>query len=311
MENYTIESISFPSCDKVNTVSGQIYIPKTTPVGIIQISHGMCEYVGRYHRFMADMANKGYVVAGHDHIGHGDSSPVERYGYFGEKDGYKNLVEDLHQMTVLLKKRFPSLPCILFGHSMGSFITRVYLSSYSHELAGVIICGTGGPNPMAKMGRMIAGIVRSAKGSMHRSPTLDRMVFGSFNKKFTPSRTSKDWLTRNEKIVDIYLKDPKCMFLFTTAGFQDLTALSTIANSADWYQSLDPDLPMLLISGDMDPVGNYGKGVTKVYQNLKAAGIRNVSMELYPGARHELLNEINYEEVRSDITLWISQVLHL
>lgn len=309
MENYIVKHISFLSADGSSTISGQIYIPKSEPKGIIQICHGMCEYIGRYHRFMEDMANDGFIVAGHDHLGHGDSSSKENYGYFGAKDGYKNLVEDLHQMTTLVKQEFGPLPYFLFGHSMGSFITRLYLSKFSYELNGVIICGTGGPNPMSKMGTVIANMVGRIKGPFYRSSMLDHMAFGSFNKKFSPCRTSKDWLTRDEKIVDKYLSDPKCMFLFTANGFRDLTTLSSLANDSAWYESLDPDLPMLLISGDMDPVGNYGKGVESVFQHLQKAGIKNVSMHLYHDARHELLNETNYQEVFSDLSQWIGKLL--
>ncbi len=309
MENYTVKHISFLSSDGVSTISGQIYIPKAEPKGIIQICHGMCEYIGRYHRFMEDMANDGFIVAGHDHLGHGDSSSEENYGYFGEKDGYKNLVEDLHQMTVLVKQEFGPLPYFLFGHSMGSFITRLYITQFAYELNGVIICGTGGPNPMSKLGITVSNMVSHVKGSFYRSSMLDHMAFGSFNKKFAPCRTSKDWLTRDEKIVDKYLQDPKCMFLFTAVGFRDLTTLSTLANGASWYESLNPDLPMLLISGDMDPVGNYGKGVKEVFARLQKTGIKDVSMHLYPGARHELLNETNYQEVYSDISHWLGKHL--
>ncbi len=309
MENYTVEHISFLSSDGVSTISGQIYIPKTKPKGIIQISHGMCEYIGRYHRFMADLADSGFIVAAHDHLGHGDSSPEDRYGYFGDTDGYKHLVEDLHLMTALVKQKFEILPYFLFGHSMGSFITRLYLSKYSYELNGVIICGTGGPNPMSKTGAVIANFVSSARGPLYRSPLLDHMAFGSFNKKFSPCRTSKDWLTRDEDIVDKYLSDPKCMFLFTAVGFRDLTTLSAMTNSSAWYKSLNPELPMLLISGGMDPVGDYGKGVTKVFCQLHDTGIQNITMHLYPDARHELLNEINYQEVFSDISIWIGGLL--
>ncbi len=306
MPNYTIEKLSFPSTDGTSNVTGWIYVPTIQPKGVVQISHGMCEYIGRYHRFMEDMADKGFVVCGHDHIGHGSSSSPERYGYFGAKDGYRNLVEDLHKMTTVVKEKYPALPYFLFGHSMGSFITRLYIAKYADELNGVVICGTGGPNPMAKLGSFLCQCVASVKGPLYRSAMLDKMAFGSFNKRFSPPRTSKDWLTRDPKIVDRYLEDSKCMFLFTACGYRDLTKLSSMANSASWFRSVDRKLPILLISGDMDPVGDYGKGVEKVYQMLKKSKVEDVSIVLYPGARHELLNEINYDEVLRDVSCWIS-----
>ncbi len=309
MNNYTIEHISFPSTDAVSTISGVIYIPAGTPKGILQISHGMCEYIGRYDDFMGFMANQGFVVAGHDHLGHGDSSKETSYGYFGKEDGYRNLVVDLHRMTVLLKQKYPSLPCFLLGHSMGSFIARLYLSEYADELAGAIICGTGGPNPMSKSGMKLANLVCRHKGDGYRSTSLDRMAFGSYNKKCKPQRTSKDWLTRDDAIVDKYLRDPKCMFLFTAAGFRDLMTLATLANRPEWFRKLDHNLPILLIAGDMDPVGNYGKGVQEVYSRLMHSGSKDVEMILYPGARHEILNETNRNQVYSDTADWIGRTL--
>ena len=308
MELYETKKIRFPSADGKRYVTGWIYIPTTKPVGILQICHGMCEYIGRYERFIKDMVQKGFVVCGHDHIGHGESSDPEDYGYFGPKDGYRNLVQDLHAMTGIVKKEHPGLPCFLFGHSMGSFVSRLYLSEYAYELSGVIICGTGGPNPLSTLGIPVCGLVAGIRGEKHRSKMLDHMAFGSFNKKFQ-QRTDKDWLTRDEEIVDRYRKDDKCMFLFTASGYKELSKLSKKANHPEWYRSLDKNLPMLLISGDMDPVGDYGSGVKKVYENLKKTGISDVSMKLYPDARHELLNEINYDEVFTDILTWITKHL--
>lgn len=306
MKQMKTEQIHFLSADGRRTVTGWVYAPETTPVGVVQICHGMCEYIGRYERFINDMVQQGFVVCGHDHIGHGASSDPAEYGYFGPKDGYCNLVQDLHTMTLTVKKIYPDLPFFLFGHSMGSFVSRLYLSEFSDELSGVIICGTGGPNPMSSLGIPVCRLVAKTKGKMYRSKLLDQLAFGSFNKKFTPQRTDKDWLTRDNAIVDRYLQDSKCMFLFTASGYGDLSKLSQKANSSSWYQSLDRKLPMFLISGDMDPVGAYGSGVKKVYEKLKQTGVSDVSMKLYPEARHELLNETNYDEVFSDILRWVT-----
>lgn len=309
MKDEMAKEIHFPSADGVNQVTGWIYMPEGQPKGIVQICHGMCEYIGRYQKFIGNLTQAGFVAAGHDHIGHGASSAPEKYGYFGEKDGYRNLVEDLHTMTKLVKSENPNLPCFLFGHSMGSFVSRLYLSKYSDDIDGVILCGTGGPNPMARIGASICQCVADIKGPFHRSGTLDKIAFGSFNKKCVPQRTEKDWLTRADDVVDTYLQDPKCMFLFTACGYRDLSKMSTLANSAAWYRSLDKKLPVYLIAGDMDPVGNYGKGVQKVFCNMQSTGMQNVSIKLYPGARHELLNEINYCEVYADILEWLSKHL--
>ncbi len=307
--DYSVKEVNFLSTDGSSQVVGWIYTPGQIPVGVLQISHGMCEYIGRYQRFIEFMTQQGFVVCGHDHIGHGQSARREQYGYFGERNGYQNLVADLHKMTEIVKKQYPNLPYFLFGHSMGSFISRLYLSQYSGELTGVILCGTGGPNPMANIGAFICGRVAAAKGSYHRSAMLDKMAFGSFNKKATPQRTDKDWLTRDNDIVDRYRNDPQCMFLFTAKGYQDLSKLSVMANRAEWYETLRKELPVFLIAGDMDPVGNYGKGVAAVFRKMQAHGMQDVSMKLYPGARHELLNEINYQEVQGDIHQWLVEHL--
>lgn len=311
MSNYTTRHVTFLSHNKINRISGVIYIPEGTPKAILQISHGMCEYIGRYDSFMGYMAQQGFIVAGNDHLGHGDSSEEADYGFFGEKDGYIHFIEDLHQMTVIVKQEYGDLPCFLLGHSMGSFIARLYLSKYGSELDGAIICGTGGPNPMAGIGIRLAGRTCRKKGPRFRSKVLDKMAFGSFNKKCKPCRTSKDWLTRDTAIVDQYLNDPKCMFLFTAAGFRDLLTLSSRANSKQWYESLSTDLPILLIAGDSDPVGNYGKGVKKVFRNLQKQGVRDVSMILYPEGRHEILNEINRQQVFENTENWIKKHLQL
>ncbi len=301
--------ITFLSADGVSHVAGWIYVPEGTPRGVIQISHGMCEYFQRYHRFIADMVGEGFVVCGNDHIGHGDSSRPEDYGHFGQKNGPRVLVEDVHHLTRLVKREYPNLPYFLFGHSMGSFIVRLDLARYGSELDGAIICGTGGSNPLAHLGVAVSACTAWFRGGHYRSPLLDRMFFGSFNKKCTPQRTDKDWLTRDEAVVDRYLQDPRCSFRFTACGYRDLSRLSLLANRRSWFRKLPKSLPILLISGDKDPVGRYGKGVHQVYRRLNKVGMQNVSIHLYPDARHELFNERNYDAVHRDVCLWLEQCL--
>ena len=307
MQNYQIKQINYPSINGIDTIVATIYVPNDMPKGIIQISHGMCEYIGRYAKFMEYMANNGYIIAGNDHLGHGLSSKREDYGFFGSNNGYLNFIEDLHSLTKILKAEYGNeLNYYLFGHSMGSFIARLYLSKYQAELSGAIICGTGGPNPMAYLGIIASMLSKQFKGERYRSQLLDKMAFGSLNKNIQDLRTDKDWLTRDEAIVDKYLQDPKCMFTFTAAGFKDLMRLSTKANNRHWFKSIDKQLPIYLIAGDDDPVGNYGKGVTKVYNQLLKNKVSDVELKLYPKARHEILNEINNSEVFQDILKWLN-----
>ena len=309
MADYTVSNVRFTSSDGKSRVHGWVYAPNTEPIAMLQIAHGMCEYIGRYHWFMETLCKQGFVVFGNDHIGHGESSEPENYGYFGEKNGYRHLVSDLQRMNTIVKEKYPQLPLFLFGHSMGSFVARLYASRYADDLRGAIFCGTGGPNPLAKGGIAAASLCIKLKGSMWRSPQLSNLAFGSYNNKYDPQRTTHDWLTRDEAIIDKYLNDPKCRFLFTAAGLRDLFTMLAESNSKQWFRTLDKDLPVLLISGDMDPVGDYGKGIEKVFTSLKDSGAQDVSMILYPQARHELLNEINKEEVFADIHHWLMKHL--
>lgn len=311
MPNYSISNVRFTSSDGKSRVHGWVYAPKTEPVGLLQLSHGMCEYIGRYRWFMEALCERGFVVFGNDHIGHGESSEPENYGFFGEKNGYRHLIADLHRMSDIVKEKYPRLPLFLFGHSMGSFVARLYLSKYADEVDGAILCGSSGPNPLAQAGVTAASAVIKLKGLMWRCPVLEKMAFGTYNNRYKPQRTSHDWLTRDDEIVDTYLRDPKCTFRFTACGFRDLFTMVAKCNSSNWFTSLPKTLPIYLISGDMDPVGDYGKGIQKVMEKLLEAGMLDVSMTLYPEARHELLNELNKEEVLADLHQWLRDRLPL
>lgn len=307
MKNYQIKHIKYLSYNGKNMINAVIYIPNCKPKGIIQISHGMCEYINRYDDFMKYMVNEGFIISGNDHLGHGDSSEKNMYGFFGDDKGYINLVEDLHILTVMVKQNFGyDLPYFLLGHSMGSFIARLYLSKYSSDLSGAIICGTAGPNPMTKLGILASNITKKIKGNMYRSHLLDKMAFGSFNKTIQNKNSDKDWISRNQQIVNKYISDSKCMFTFTAAGFNDLMTLATLANKNTWFKELNKDLPIFMIAGDDDPVGNYGKTVKKAYDKLVKYGQKEIELKLYPGARHEILNEINNKEVYADVVMWIN-----
>ena len=309
--NYTISKVKFTSSNGKNRVCGLVYAPKGEAIGLLQISHGMCEYIGRYSWFMKEMAERGFVVFGHDHIGHGDSSAPEEYGYFAEKDGYRYLIQDIFRMSSIVQEKYPNLPLYLFGHSMGSFVSRLTLPKYASKLSGVILCGTSGPNPMAKAGIAIADRVAKSKGADYREEKLQKMAFGSYNNKYEIKRTHCDWLSRDEEVVNEYLRDPRCTFMFTASAFRDLFTMVNLCNKKEWFAALPKDLPILLIAGDADPVGNYGKGVQKVMEKLVENGMSDVSMNLYPEARHELLNEINKEEVLQDIQIWLKERLPL
>ncbi len=305
----TINNVRFTSSDGVSRVHGWVYAPSCEPVALLQISHGMCEYIGRYHWFMEALCERGFVVFGNDHIGHGESSDEENYGFLGEKNGYRHLINDLHRMSVIVKEHYPDLPLFVFGHSMGSFAARLYMAKYGDEINGAVLCGTSGPNPMAKAGASLAAAIAKVKGAKHRSNTLLKIAFGSYNSRYENPETTHDWLTRDKKVIECYLQDPKCTFCFTAAGFKDLFTMVDKCNRKSWYRSLRKNLPILLISGDMDPVGDYGKGVASVQEKLLENGMQDVSMIIYPEARHELTNEINCNEVLEDVAFWLQQLL--
>lgn len=304
----TKQVLSLSSSDGISTLHGIVYLPESAPKGILQISHGMVEYIERYDHFMCFIAQQGYLCCGHDHIGHGQTAhPQKGLGFFAEKNGYQYLVKDVYQFGQMIKQQYgEKLPHCLLGHSMGSFIARLVIEQYGEELDAAIISGTGGPNPLAGAGKLLAKWIRIWKGPNYPSPLLDHMAFGNFNKRVPQPRTEKDWLTRDEDIVSRYLKDPYCTFLFTASAFEDLMNLTQKANRKDWFLNYPKDLPTYLFSGTEDPVGNYGKGVEFVWKQLKNAGVQDIQLTLYPNGRHEMLNEINRDEVYEAIIAWMN-----
>ena len=301
---------TFPS----STGLGDIFVREwliDEPKAIIQIVHGMAEHGERYAEIAEYFNTQGFSVVMDDHMGHGKSIPEgkeENQGYFGEEDGDVHLVEDEATLTDMLKDEFPDVPVILFGHSMGSFITRRYLAFFADKLAGAVICGTAGANPAVKLGYALAKRERKKKGSQHKSTFIDKMAFGSYNKK-TEKRTDFDWLTKDEAIVDAYLADPLCGFLFTVAGYMDMFKLLMFVNDASWYEQVPKDLPMLVTAGHDDPVGAYGKGPKEVYAKLRASGHSKTDMNLYKTDRHEIHNETDRQQVYEDLVKFFNKAI--
>ena len=294
------------SCDGQNLFC-RLAEPTTPLRGVVQISHGMCEHIDRYIPFFRFLALEGFVVCGNDHLGPGKTCQnPDHFGFFAEEKGYQYLIEDLHQVSLFLKKRYPQLPLFLFGHSMGSMITRLYLSKYSSLLQGVVICGTAGPNPASKAGMLLCKQVIAKKGEFSHSSQLQKLIFGSYNNRCSHPKNEWAWLSRDDEMVDAYIQDPLCGFPFTASAYLDLLSLQYFCNTRVWYKTLDQNLPMLLISGAMDPVGNYGKGIRMIEKQLLRAGVSDLTVWIYPGARHELLNETNRDEVMRDVLSWFA-----
>ena len=302
MENYRILEHRFPSAGGKQQVYGLAYVPEQ-PRGMVQIAHGMAEHMGRYREFMDVLAKQGYIVFGSDHLGHGKTAKSkEELGDFGPQDGFDRLVTDLHQMTMYMQGQYPGMPVFFLGHSMGSFALRLYLTRYGKELQGAVLSGTGGKRAGAAL---MGALCRKGGGKPNR--LVDRLAFGSFNRGIPHPRTSFDWLSRDGERVDDYIADPLCGFLFTTRSFGELFSAIARCNRPETFRQT-PDLPLLLISGDKDPVGAYGKGVQQVAENYRQAGLHQVECRLYPGARHEVLNETNREQVYQDVLAFLDEV---
>ena len=310
MENRTPETFTYLSADGHNTVQAYLWTPaEKTPRGIIQLSHGMQEYVCRYASVADVFTAAGFVFCGNDHLGHGHTAAnAEELGFTAKRGGADLLVEDVHTMTQKMKERYPGLPVILYGHSMGSFVARLYLTRYAGDLAGALISGTSGPGQPTGMALALAHLSAAFHGDHHRSKLLTSLSFGSYNKHFKEENNPLSWLTRDNEVRAHYADDPLCSFMFTTGGYDTLFSLLSAVSRKEWAEKVPRSLPILLLSGDEDPVGQYGKGVRKVYENLIKTGHDRVTLKLYAGGRHEMHNEINREEVFADMLAFFNTV---
>lgn len=302
------EDFYYDSADKKTKIHAVKWVPTDKEIkAILQISHGMLEYINRYDEFANFLAEHGILVVGNDHLGHGDSVLTkEDMGFFSEHDGETAVLEDMHRLTKLVKDVHADIPYFLLGHSMGSFFTRKYIIEFGNELQGAIIVGTGcQPHMLVKTGQVISKTISLFKGQRHRSKFVDNLALGQNNKKFEPSRTSNDWLTRDEKIVDAYNADEKINFMFTLNAYYSMFSCILSLYDEHNLKKMPKGLPVLIISGGNDPVGDFGKGAAKVYEKFKEIGMKNVSFKLYENLRHEIINEINRDVVYSDILRWL------
>lgn len=304
------EEFYFDSRDGEHQLHAIRWIPEAEkPVCIVQIVHGMTEYIDRYDDFAGFLAERGILVVGDDHLGHGKSvKPGEPYGYFCKEDAPTVLVRDEHRLKKMTQEQYAGVPYIILGHSMGSFITRNYLLKYGTGIDGAIIMGTGmQPKSALITGIIVTTIQSFIFGGDHVSKFVNNVAFGSNNKQVEADGESGNWLSRNEENIDKYASDPMCNFIFTVNGFQTLFKLIYNLHDKEKLKKMPANLPIFLVSGAEDPVGDYGKGVERVYQSFKEIGMENVQMKLYPKDRHEILNELDKEDVYGDIYRWILQ----
>lgn len=298
-----------PSSDKNYKIRCMEWIPDGDVKAVLQITHGMTEHIGRYREFGIWLAEHGVAVIGHDHLGHGRTvKKQEDYGYFGTEGGMTCVVKDIRRVTIYGKKKYKGRKLVLLGHSMGSFLTRKYISVYKDGPDGFILMGTGAPaEPMVFCGYILAAAMKKIKGERYRSNLLYEMSLGNYNRKFRPVKTAYDWLTREESFSKSFAEDEYCQFIFTAAAYQDFFGLILSDTKAEKEKRVRTDAPLLIVSGDKDPVGEDGKGVRKVYGSFDAAGVSDLTLGLYEGARHEILHEVNREEVFADIFEWIEE----
>ena len=304
------ETLSYPSANGKNTVAAYLYTMPDVPVrAVLQLSHGMCEYVQRYEPMARWYAARGIALAGNDHLGHGHTAREGELGHYGEPGGRRHLLEDLHTLNGLLHRRFPGVPLVLYGHSMGSFYARWYAETWPDSIGMLVLSGTAGPAAANRAAQGIASSLARLHGDRYVSKAIVQLNFGTYCKRIPDAVSPNAWLSRDPAVVRAYDADPLCTFPFTAGSYREMLTVLNHVNSKAWAAAMPKDLPVLLIAGDGDPVGDYGAGVRKVWAMLGDAGVQDLTCQIWEGGRHELHNETNREEVFDYVLGWIE--LHL
>ena len=302
-----MKAVYIPSINNRTQLHVAIWEPQRETKAILQISHGMVEYIVRYDDFAKHLNQQGILVIGNDHLGHGQSVLDEsEFGYFGKEKG-SAVVDDLYEVTKYAKKQYgENIPYFLMGHSMGSFMARRYLMTYGEKITGAIISGTGYKTaPVLAVAFFFTAVTKFFHGERYRSPFMRWLVFHTYNRKIADVKTKNDWLTRDAAVVAAYNENPYCKFSFTVNGYETLFgAIKYIQKQNNWEET-PKQLPILMIAGEEDPVGSYGKDVKKVYKKYQQLGCNHIELKLYQDDRHELVNELDREVVYADISQWI------
>lgn len=304
-----MREIRLQSNDGVHKLHVVIWEPETEIKAVLQISHGMTEMIMRYDHFARFLNTKGILVIGNDHLGHGETADCdEDLGYFCPKNMSATVVADLHSVTEYAKKEYPNVPYFLLGHSMGSFMARRYLMTYGEELTGAVIVGTGvQPGIVLAAAKTTAAVIQLFKGERHRSAYLAKASFGTYNKRFAADANNNAWLTKDEKIWEFYANNKYCNYSFTVNGYKTLFDVLSFIQKKENIVKIPQKLPIFMISGTDDPVGNYGKGVQQIFETYKQTGMEDIRIKLYDGDRHEILNELDKDIVYDDIYCWLEQ----
>ena len=300
----------FPSKDGNTEIHTIEWKPEGEVRAVLQLCHGMVEYVDRYDEFARFLCEKGFYVVGNDHLGHGKSvQSKSEYGYFSDRYGNTCLIGDIHTLRQRIAAKYPDVPYFILGHSMGSALTRQYMELYGNGLAGVILIGVTADhsNLSLRLGRAICKVAALFRGWHFRSKLVDNMAIGAYNRHFKPAETRADWVTSDPEKLQEYVHDPLCAFMFTVKAYYNMLLGMQKIKRKEAVFMIPKTLPLLLAAGSDDPVGAFGKGVRKIFERYKRAGIKDITLQLYPGDRHELLNETDRQQIYEDLYVWLEE----
>ena len=305
------EEFYFDSRDGENRIHAVRYTPDDGNVrGIVQIVHGMAEYVERYENLAEFLTKRGILVTGEDHLGHGKSvSEGGSFGYFCEQDPATVVVRDVHRLKKITEEQYPQVPYIILGHSMGSYMLRKYLCIHPEGVAGAVIMGTGAmPDSTMKFGLFLCRTIALFRGWHYRSRLMQSLSYSKPYKRYDlyGKDYANSWLSKNVENVKAYYADPRCTFLFTVNGYKGLMEAVLFDNQMENIKKVPKNLPLFFVSGADDPVGDLGEGVKKVYGMYKDAGVSDITYRLYEDDRHEILNETDRDQVMADIAAWLN-----
>ena len=295
-----------PAASGQGEIFSRLWAPEA-PKAVLMIAHGMAEHSARYDEFATWLAGQDWAVCMNDHAGHGRSAIVK--GHFADENGWEYVLGDLHALLGEVSAMYQGLPLFLMGHSMGTFMASSDVARWGESLTAAIFCGTMGENPALGFARLLANLQIKFRGPKSRGRLIDKLSTGSYYKKIRNPVNKSAWLSTDEANCVAYEADPDCGFEFTAAGYRDLFTGLAEVNGPAWPGRVPKNLPVFVVAGGEDPVGSYGKGPTQVAEKLRAAGVRDVTLKLYPGKRHELLNETNKAEVYADLRDWLDTKL--
>lgn len=306
-----MKEIRLPSNDGVHKLHVVIWEPETEVKAVLQISHGMTEMIMRYDHFARFLNTKGILVIGNDHLGHGETAGCdEDLGYFCPENMSETVVKDLHSVTEYAKKEYPNVPYFLLGHSMGSFMARRYLMTFGEELTGAVIVGTGSQSKVVLMtGKIVSSLIQLFKGARHRSKFMVMASFGSYNERFKDEAHHCAWLTKDKEVWEFCANNKYCNFSFTINGYKTLFDVLSFIQKKENMQKIPQKLPIFMVAGTDDPVGSYGKDVKNIFETYQQIGIEDISLKLYEGDRHEIINELDKDVVYSDIYNWLEKYI--